>query len=479
MTILSQAFPHSNRREKWHLRCVLIVAFVCFLTSTAYSQDAMPSKARRAVRQATSFFRSISTNGGYAGIYSLNLEKRFGESFYEKASADEIWVQPPGTPTVGRVYLEAYRVTGDRYYLQAARETARALVWGQRKTGGWDHRVSVSHMAENQNMPRRKEGRCCLDDNITQGALSFLMDIDTEIDEAWLTDAVRLGCEYMMQSQFENGAWPQWYPLIGGYHDYYTFNDNTINDCIRVMLKAHRIYGKAEYLRTAEAGGKFIIDSQLGPPQAGWAQQYNHDLEPAWARGFEPPGVCSAATARNIRTLVKLYLYTGDKKYLSPIPDALDWLQNSHLQSGKWARLYEVGTNKPVYGDRKDPGKRHYDYEKISARERNSYAWQGRFGVSDAIDYYETVKQMGPEEYQKRQGQQLSQRQRDRRAERLEPQVERIVNNLDDKGRWVSEGEKPNEKVIRSKVFVRNVRTLCDYLEVVAEPSSGKEKAGN
>ncbi len=447
---------------KW----LLVIAVFFAVASPAGAEDANAARARQALRRATSFFRSISTHGGYVGIYSLDLEERFGEAFYEKASSGEIWVQPPGTPSVGRAYLKAYRVTGDDYYLDAARKTARALVWGQRRTGGWDHRVDVSHMEEGQSMPHRKRGRCCLDDNISQGALSFLIEIDTEIDEPWLTDGVRLGCEYIMKSQFDTGGWPQWYPLIGGYHDHYTFNDNTINDCIRVMLKAHRTYDKEVYLRTAEAGGQFIIDSQLDPPQAGWAQQYNHDLKPAWARGFEPPGVCSAATSRNIRTLVDLYLYTRDKNYLAPIPDAIAWLEDCRLENGKWARLYEVGTNKPVYGDRKDPGKKHYDYDKISSRERNSYAWQGGFGVHGTIEYYEKAKRSGPEEYLRQRQSSLSEEQRSKRARRLWPRVEKIVESLDEKGRWVNKSEEGNRKVIYSRGFVNNVGTLCDYLEM-------------
>ncbi|MCK4488928.1 MAG: hypothetical protein KAU23_01645, partial [Anaerolineales bacterium] len=133
-------------------------------------------------------------------------------------------------------------------YLTAATDAARALAWGQRTAGGWDHRVDVAHLETNTKTAIRKDGRCTFDDNITQGALSFLMSMDAVINELWLAEAIELGFKYMMESQFENGAWPQWYPLIGGYHDYYTFNDNTINDCISLMLRAHGIYGKNEYL---------------------------------------------------------------------------------------------------------------------------------------------------------------------------------------------------------------------------------------
>ncbi|MCK4294097.1 MAG: hypothetical protein KAY65_12940 [Planctomycetes bacterium] len=135
----------------------------------------------------------------------------------------------------------------------------------------------------------------------------------------------------------------------------------------------------------------------------GQAQQYSGDLKPAWARSFEPPGVCSAVTAHNMRTLVQLYLYTKDNTYLRPIPAAIEWLENSNVGQNLWARLYEVGTNRPIYGDRMDGNKIHYDYDKLSLKERTSYAWQGEYGIGSTISYYRRCKTVGADAYQARQ----------------------------------------------------------------------------
>jgi len=423
------------------------------------AENPLVQESKAVLKNASAFFRSISTNGGYVGLYSVDLQKRYGESLYEKAKATEIWVQPPGTPSVGECYLRAYRLTGEEGYLTAATDAARALAWGQRSWGGWDHRVDVAHLETNAKTAIRKDGRCTFDDNITQGALSFLMSMDAVIEEPWLKEAIELGLKYMMESQFENGAWPQWYPLRGGYHDYYTFNDNSINDCIMLMLRAHGIYGKNEYLQTAERGGDFIILSQFPSPQSGWAQQYSHDLKPAWARSFEPPGICSAASIRNIRTLVDLYLYTKDDKYLEPIPLALEWLDNSKIGDNLWARLYEEGTNIPVYGDREDGYKLHYVYENISERERTSYGWQGQYGFEAVSTYYMDGKSLGPDSYKAKRDKELTPDERKRNAELMEPEVKTIIAGIDDKGRWI------NNDMITCRDFVTNVNMLCQYLE--------------
>ncbi len=437
-------------------------AWLAVVASSAWAEEPLAGRAREAMDRAAGFFASIATGGGYAGIYSLDLRQRYGESLGEKAKDTQIWVQPPGTPSVGRAFLRAYRLTKDGRYLSAARAAGRALVWGQRQEGGWDHLVDVGHLKPDSAVPDRAKGRCTFDDAISQGALEFLMDLDETLDEPWLDDGIRLGLEFMLKSQFPNGAWPQWFPLRGGYYDCYTFNDNAINDCIRVLLDAHRRYGKAEFLAAAERGGEFIVLSQLPAPQSGWAQQYSYDLKPAWARAFEPPGVCSAVTARNIRTLVDLYVYTGREKYLAPIPAALEWLERSQLKDNLWARLYEVGTNRPIYGDR--DGKVHYMLDEISDERRTGYSWQSDYGVAGAKARYEEARTQGAEACRAQRGWAPSAASLARRARGLEARVRRVVDALDDQGRWVTEGR------LEARTFVANMEVLCDYLEAATAP---------
>ena len=62
-------------------------------------------------------------------------------------------------------------------------------------------------------------------------------------------------------------------------------------------------------------------------PQPAWAQQYNYDMHPIWARQFEPPAITGGESQDAIETLLKIYRATGDKKYLEPIPRALAYLK--------------------------------------------------------------------------------------------------------------------------------------------------------
>ena len=275
------------------------------------------------------------------------------------------------------------------------------------------------------------------------------MDLDDTLDEDWLTAAIDLGLRYILESQYPNGGWPQWYPLRGGYHDHYTFNDNAINACIAVLLEAHRRYVRPNLLAAARKGGDFIILSQGQPPQAGWAQQYDRNLKPAWARKYEPPAICSAVTARNIRTLIDLYRYTDDEIYLKTIPNAITWLDSSTIGSNLWARFYEIGNNRPIYGDR--DGLIHYDYDELSEERKKGYAWRADFG-SGVKDLYLRVRAVDidgetPIATADPSPAQIA-------------QVEDIIQRQDAQGRWV--GDK-----LYIRDFVRNINALCVYLERV------------
>ena len=145
---------------------------------------------------------------------------------------------------------------------------------------------------------------------------------------------------------------------------------------------------------------------------------------------------------------------------MQPIPPAIDWLEASKIADNLWSRLYEVDSNKPIYGDRLAGKIIHYDYEKISEKEQSSYAWRGSYGIESAVRYYDEVKSLGADRYNAKRTTPLTPEQTKKKAERLAPEVEKVIAALDDKGRWLE------NEMIYSQVFVRNVILLCDYLEL-------------
>jgi PelA/Pel-15E family pectate lyase len=435
---------------------------------TAAPEGELTENARAALHRAAVYLTSIATRGGYVWEYTLDLKRRWGEG---EATESQIWVQPPGTPSVGMALLRAWQATGDPLLRQAAEAAGDALIWGQLECGGWAYSIDFSPEGEKRWYYRHLKGTQGLDtaklrnygtfdDDTSQSATSLLIALSSSTKEYRFREASEYALEFMLRAQYPNGGWPQVFPPKGledGYWNYYTFNDGAINDVIRVMLEAWRAYGERKYLEAAKRGGDFIILSQGKPPQAGWAQQYNMALEPAWARKFEPPSWCSAVAARNIRTLVALYLETGDERYLRPIPAAIEWLNASAIGDGKWARFYEIGTNRPLYFTR------DYKLTYSDADCPTHYSFQGSYGIPEAIAYYERVREMGRDRYLEETERKGSQAERLRRARQLEERVVKALAWQDPQGRWATEDR------VRMRDFVQNIELLASYLECLTE----------
>jgi hypothetical protein len=89
------------------------------------------------MRQATAFMvEKVSTKGGYVWQYLPDLSRRWGEM---EAKPSMIWVQAPGTPEMGQLFLDAYHATGDECHYRAAEQVAAALMAGQLACGGWNY----------------------------------------------------------------------------------------------------------------------------------------------------------------------------------------------------------------------------------------------------------------------------------------------------------------------------------------------------
>ena len=92
-----------------------------------------------AMKKSAGFMANdVSNRGGYVYAYTEDLSNQWGEI---PARKTQIWTQPPGTPTVGLTFLEAYRVTGEPKFLEYAERAADALIWGQHPEGGWHYLI--------------------------------------------------------------------------------------------------------------------------------------------------------------------------------------------------------------------------------------------------------------------------------------------------------------------------------------------------
>lgn len=477
------------------ISCTIALAVSASMTPACQAEPSH-QQARDALLKAVRFFTDdVSASGGYLWQYSSDLSQREGEG---KATTSQVWVQPPGTPSLGEAFLEAWLITREPALLDAARGAADALVSGQLVSGGWDyviefdpkHRPSrayrVDVVASGKPAAAKAKNITTLDDDTTQSALRFLMKIDSALKfrDAEIHSAVEYALQSLLKAQYPNGAWPQRYsefpdadqfPVKAAsypdswsrthpkldYRSYYTFNDNTLADLIEMFFLAGEIYDHDRYTQAARRGGDFILLAQMPEPQPIWAQQYNANMQPAWARRFEPASVTGGESQGVIRTLITLYRQTGDERYLKPIPRALDFLDQSRLSDGRIARFYELKTNRPLY----------FTTEYVLTYDDGDLPTHYGFKVSSKVDRLRAEFDAAKSAGRNTRPLWTLKRSRPGSSGSLASQAAGLISQLDSRGAWTEDGklraqgnDTKAQQIITTRTFLRNLRTLSRFV---------------
>lgn len=495
------------RATRWQRAIALAV--VIFLPLAASAGQVTRTEAVGALRKAVRFFHEkVSSHGGYLWSYSGDLSLREGEG---KADQDTIWVQPPGTPAIGEVFLDAFEATGETPHLDAARDAATALLLGQLHSGGWHYRitfapadraawdyrfdldwrptrdpVSQQDRAGQQgwHVWRRRKYKgnmTILDDDTTQAALRFLMRLDRvlEFKNPRIHEAIMFGLDSVLGAQYPNGAWSHNYDRFGGhppeaaryplrrasyppdwsrtwpksFTGCYMLNDAITPRAIETMLLAYDIYGQERFLRSALRGGDFLLLAQMPEPQPAWAQQYDPNMHPVWDRAFEPPAISGRESQTVLETLLLLHWRTGRRRFIEPVPRALQYLRRSLLSDGCLARFYELKTNRPLYCVRDRNGRYQLTYERKQLPDHYAFLVDSRLDTIEA-EYRRLAKKAPPP----------------KPSVPMTEKVRRIMESMDERGAWVEKRRlkhhklEPTSGVVDSQTFITNVETLCAFL---------------
>jgi PelA/Pel-15E family pectate lyase len=260
-----------------------------------------------------------------------------------------------------------------------------------------------------------------LDNDATTWELRFLALVnavtkDRAKAQVW-RDAFGRGLRYVLAAQYPNGGFPQIYPLAGGYHDAITFNDDAMVQALELFSDVHAnkpefsfVDGelRADAGRRVERGIRCILDTQLknaAGQRTVWCQQHDAlTLTPCAARNFEPVASCTNESASLARFLMTRP--NPSPEIVASVQGAIAWFNRTaqpdlawSRQGGTgqlvarpgapllWARMYEIGSDKPIFGDRDRTV--HYAVEELSSERRNGYAWFGNWPAS-ALEAFKT-----------------------------------------------------------------------------------------
>lgn len=220
---------------------------------------------------------------------------------------------------------------------------------------------------------------------------------------AALRQSFSRGLEFVLAAQYPNGGWPQVWPLQGGYHDAITYNDGAMTSILDLLMDVSAgnnefafvpAQGRQDAARALQKGLGCILATQVTTNGAhtAWSQQYDPmTLAPTAARNYEMPSLSSGESAGIMQFLMRLP--TPDSNVVMAVRTAAAWFESVAIRNQEfrrvgdegrqlvatpghgpiWARYYEIGSNRPIFGDRDKSI--HDTVSEISRERRDGYAW--------------------------------------------------------------------------------------------------------
>ncbi|MBM4268963.1 MAG: hypothetical protein FJ144_20515 [Deltaproteobacteria bacterium] len=293
---------------------------------------------------------------------------------------DLVVLRSPGTPAAGLLLLEAWHATGEPRYLEAARRNGDLLVNLQLPSGGWFSEMPV-HGNQLAGWFKWTVSATTLDDDVTTGAVRFLLALWEDTRNPRYRDAAERGLDLLLESELLSGGWPLTHrpPILRllspSFEDLPSLNDAATTAVIRTLVAGSRTLNRPDLLEAAKRGGDWLVATRREAPAAGWAQQYDLGGHPVPGRRFEPAALASWETRHAMEALVELAGATGDPSYCEAVAESADWLMKSALAPGCWSRFVSSDTGEPIFLDAQGVAVSTPDEAK------RPYRWVGDYGI--------------------------------------------------------------------------------------------------
>ena len=322
------------------------------------------------------------------------------------------------TEVVPISWQAAQKLTKYEWYVtKQARTLADTIVYYQLPSGGWCKNQDwwLNPDTNYLNQCKQTGIGSTIDNGATTAELLFLAKMYYYNNIIAYRVAFLKGVEYLLDMQYENGGWPQFYPFRGDNHysNHITFNDNAM---LSVMHFLHDVANNVEpydmlflhkdlrdrCMAAYNKGVECILRCQIRTDEEGltvWCQQHDENtLQPAGARSYEPPSYCGTfETCQLINELLNQPQQT--EEIMMAVDGAIRWL-DSHKITGKriqhytnaegkpdfrlvndptapalWARMYDLISGQPIFCGR--DGITHSNIEEIDYERRTGYSWLG------------------------------------------------------------------------------------------------------
>lgn len=318
-------------------------------------------------------------------------------------------------------WWEAQRQEADWYATPEATRIADNLLVYQHDNGGWPKNIDMALSLDAAkikeiNQEKKKAdsdlSETTIDNGATHREMRYLAKVYEKTGKKKYKTAFLQGLDYLLESQYDNGGWPQFYPLKKGYYENITFNDGAM---MGVMWQLRQVvdgeYDFVDQARVAQCkqaidkGLEVILRMQVlvdGELTVWCAQHDPKTLEPAKARAYEHISLSGSESVGVLRYLMTVE--NPSPEIIQAVKGAVVWFDKVKLTDVRiikkedetlprgydklvafdptnaeplWARFYEIGTNYPIFSDRRSIVL--YSLSEISYERRVGYKWFGNW----------------------------------------------------------------------------------------------------
>lgn len=308
--------------------------------------------AEEGARRTLYFLADLQRWGGWQCIYSwptllgTSAQGREFVSFDDYIDNDK----GNGSPRTAVNFLYGYEVLGDSRFLDVALRTAEFLLAAQDERGFWVH---AYRMTVNGIVPLASDRHIKFQDLVQAHPMFYLAYVYRLTGDERYLEAVKRAGEFYLAAQNPNGSWSHHYNAEAGVGENAIgepgageLNDSAMNSAIDIMAFMYHLTGDGRYVQAIKRAGDWLIEAQ-GDDMPLWADQYDPDNNPQWARAFEPPAWGTTATVLACQALREVYRFSGDERYLEPIRRTVAWMREN-LPEGEMPYYLEPGTGKAI-----------------------------------------------------------------------------------------------------------------------------------
>ncbi|MGC4103536.1 pectate lyase [Ferruginibacter sp.] len=307
-----------------------------------------------------------------------------------------------------------------RYTTTDVAPIADNILLYQKDNGGWPKNYDMQAILT----PDQKDSlvmakpilNTTFDNRTTYSQIAYLAKAYSYFKEDKYKDAALKGLAFIIQAQYSNGGWPQYFPLEakGNYSRHITYNDDAFGGIILLLkdiTEGDPVYSfvdaklKKQLQQAYDKGLDCILKTQIndnGKPTA-WCQQHDEiTLQPAWARKFEPPSICNAESVQLVLFLMSIK--KPSPEIIEAVQNAVAWFNESKITGIRvetfaapemvtpfrisrtdrrvvndsaaapiWTRYYELKTHRPVFCNR--DSKVVYSLAEVDRERRDGYSW--------------------------------------------------------------------------------------------------------